>query len=91
MTGDAFVDMSGATCESHTKRGSRGSREQAAHISKLVVTSALVWVVALEFLGQSGLDLLDKMLEVDPVKRISASDALRHPFLQETATLFKDG
>ncbi|CCD14480.1 unnamed protein product [Trypanosoma congolense IL3000] len=33
-----------------------------------------------------GLDLLKKMLEVDPKKRITASDALQHPFLNSQDT-----
>lgn len=28
------------------------------------------------------LDLMDKMLTLDPSKRISAADSLKHPFLQ---------
>jgi len=29
------------------------------------------------------LDLLDKLLQIDPMNRISASGALNHPFLSE--------
>jgi serine/threonine protein kinase len=30
-------------------------------------------------LGKPGLDLLEKFLQYDPAKRISAKDAMRHP------------
>ena len=30
-----------------------------------------------------GLDLIEKMLQPDPLKRISAKDAMRHPFFSE--------
>ena len=30
---------------------------------------------------EDGIDLLEKMLEMDPNKRISAEDALKHPFI----------
>jgi len=35
------------------------------------------------YLDSSGLDLLRKMLTLDPRKRISASDALKHPYFTE--------
>jgi len=34
-------------------------------------------------LGPEGLDLLDKMLKSDPNKRITAADALNHPYLRD--------
>ena len=34
-------------------------------------------------LGIEGLDLLNKMLELDPRKRISAERALEHPFFED--------
>ena len=36
-----------------------------------------------EVLGFQGLDLLDKMIEIDPLKRITAKQALVHPFFSE--------
>ena len=46
---------------------------------------ALVKICQLkEVLGEEGLDLLERMLELDPSQRISASDALQHPFLNPT-------
>lgn len=45
-------------------------------------------------LDANGLDLLEKMLEYDPEKRISASDALDHPFFKdidpETKKLYEE-
>ena len=39
------------------------------------------------FVGTSGLaiDLLEKMLELDPDKRITAEEVLAHPYLQQYA------
>ncbi|CAL6046233.1 Kinase [Hexamita inflata] len=34
-------------------------------------------------LSEAGLDLMASMLEMDPVKRISCKDALKHPYFQE--------
>ncbi len=36
-----------------------------------------------KFLGNSGVDLLDRMLTYDPKKRISAKAALEHRYFQE--------
>ena len=39
-----------------------------------------------EVIGFRGLDLLGKMLELDPLKRISAREALAHPFFSDYQT-----
>ena len=36
------------------------------------------------YLPPAGLDLLGKLLQLDPAQRITAADALRHPFWEET-------
>ena len=36
--------------------------------------------LTLFFIHQKGLDLAARMLQFDPAKRISAKDALRHPY-----------
>lgn len=38
-------------------------------------------------LNEEGLDLLDQMLKCDPSQRISAADALKHPFLEDAPDL----
>jgi serine/threonine protein kinase len=44
-------------------------------------------------LDDNGIDLLKKLLEYDPEKRISAADALEHPFFKDldekTLNLYK--
>ena len=37
-------------------------------------------------IGEQGIDLLSKLLEIDPELRISAAAALKHPFLAEPNT-----
>ena len=34
-------------------------------------------------LSDDGIDLLKKLLELDPEKRITAADALQHPFFKD--------
>ena len=41
-------------------------------------------------LDQEGLDLLEKMLVHDPNKRISAKDALKHPYLKDVPKEIKN-
>lgn len=38
------------------------------------------WLEKLPQLDENGADLLSKMLEIDPNKRISANDALKHEY-----------
>lgn len=40
------------------------------------------WKEKFPQLGDDGIDLISRMLEIDPEKRISARDALDHIFLQ---------
>ena len=42
-----------------------------------------------EGIASDGIDLLSKMLEKSPEKRITASEALRHPFLTMDRAIFK--
>lgn len=42
-------------------------------------------------LDQDGVDLLEQMLQYDPAKRITAADAMKHPFFSDLApTLTED-
>lgn len=42
-------------------------------------------------LEQDGVDLLEQMLQYDPSKRITAADAMKHPFFSDlTPTLAED-
>jgi len=41
------------------------------------------WKKAFPKLEDSGIDLISKMLQFDPAKRISAQDALKHPFFDD--------
>jgi len=41
-------------------------------------------------LDKDGMDLLEKMLLIDPEKRISAEDALKHPFFNDLLQSVKD-
>ena len=43
------------------------------------------WPLTLETAGVEALDLLDKMLTFDPERRISAEEALAHPYLEDFA------
>jgi serine/threonine protein kinase len=52
---------------------------QAALLSKLVPT-----------LDELGLDLLDKMLRCNPAERITAKDAMLHPYLKDVPDYVKN-
>jgi cyclin-dependent kinase len=47
------------------------------------VFAPVSWKKAFPKLEDSGLDLISKMLQFDPAKRISAADALKHPFFDD--------
>lgn len=40
-------------------------------------------------LGELGLDLLDKMLKSNPAERITAKDAMEHPYLKDVDEAIK--
>ena len=42
-----------------------------------------------ESIASDGMDLLQRMLEKNPEKRISAKEALEHPFLTKDKPIFK--
>jgi len=41
-------------------------------------------------LGESGLDLLDKMLRCNPSERITAKAAMQHPYLSDVPSEIKN-
>jgi serine/threonine protein kinase len=44
---------------------------------------ALFWKVLEENIGRSGMDLVQRMLDLNPNKRIGCGEALKHPFFYE--------
>jgi serine/threonine protein kinase len=41
-------------------------------------------------LDEQGLDLLDKMLKCNPAERITAKDAMQHPYLKDVPDYIKN-
>jgi cyclin-dependent kinase len=41
-------------------------------------------------LGEDGLDLLDKMLRCNPFERVSAKEAMKHPYLADVPDYIKN-
>ncbi len=48
-------------------------------------------VQILKFLFKSGIDLVEKMIEIDPAKRISSSEALEHEWFKKSNSFIKFG
>ena len=46
-----------------------------------VLLSVIDMVVLCRVIPESALELMDRMLALDPSKRISAEESLKHPFL----------
>merc|ERR1712029_260534 len=62
-----------------------GPESVNCQITKFTFQSGLpsVWMSNYGHLDANGLDLLDKMLIYDPSKRISAKQALKHPYFDD--------
>lgn len=43
----------------------------------------LLWIALKSHIGDSGVDLLQKLLQFDPLKRICCKEALKHPFFND--------
>lgn len=51
---------------------------------KKVITGDFLFLDSVVAVSSSAKDLISKLLEVDPCKRISIKQALEHPFLRES-------